>query len=185
MMDIKTYDPEQFGVLMAVGHTREHFKLSGAGIETWYRPRAISSGSDYRGDFVEMSFDQLSEAVKVPVPSCWNGPDDGLPPVGTVCEHEGRADDREWIEVKVIAHTEKRGREVAVFEYEDIVSYSTAIYFRPIRTPEQIAAEEREQGIKELMDWVLGMGESHLVRSPFPPFWAAAYDEGLRAPVKP
>lgn len=99
----------------------------------------------------------------------WNG--EGLPPVGTVCQHEGRIDDREWLEVKVIAHTEKRGYEVAVFEYEDIVTYSTARYFRPIRTPEQIAAEEREKGITEMRrQWSLG-GE----RDKFAALWDAGY----------
>jgi hypothetical protein len=37
---------------------------------------------------------------------------------------------------------------VAVFQYANIVSYSSAQYFRPIRTPEQIAADERLHNVR-------------------------------------
>ncbi len=78
----------------------------------------------------------------------WNGK--GLPPVGTVCEHYGTADDLAWLEVEVIGHGNVDGRNVALFRYGTgsprfTVSYSTANNFRPIRTPEQIAAEERSK----------------------------------------
>lgn len=83
----------------------------------------------------------------------WNGK--GLPPVGTVCEHYGTADDLAWLEVEVIGHGNVDGRNVAFFRYGTgsprfTVSYSTANNFRPIRTPEQIAAEEREKAIEEM-----------------------------------
>lgn len=83
----------------------------------------------------------------------WNG--QGLPPVGTVCEHYGTADDLAWLEVEVIGHGNVDGRNVAFFRYGTgsprfTVSYSTANNFRPIRTPEQIAAEERRNSILHL-----------------------------------
>ncbi|HBO3905367.1 TPA: hypothetical protein L4T53_004520 [Pseudomonas aeruginosa] len=83
----------------------------------------------------------------------WNG--QGLPPVGTVCEHYGTADDFAWLEVEVIGHGNVDGRNVAFFRYGTgsprfTVSYSTANNFRPIRTPEQIAADEREKAIEEM-----------------------------------
>lgn len=56
------------------------------------------------------------------------------------------------------------------------------IEFRPVSTPEQIAAEERERGVKELMDWVQAMEDNFAVRTPFRPFWQGAYDRGMRAP---
>jgi len=108
----------------------------------WYRRSGEVFEHENEGQFRSVREGQFFTIHERPAHSVWSG--EGLPPVGTVCEHEGRIDDREWTEVKVIAHTEKRGYEVAVFEYEDIVTYSTARYFRPIRTPEQIAAEERD-----------------------------------------
>ncbi|HCF3798316.1 TPA: hypothetical protein NIE45_001424 [Pseudomonas aeruginosa] len=88
-------------------------------------------------------------------PATWNG--QGLPPVGTVCEHYGTADDLAWLEVEVIGHGNVDGRNVAFFRYGTgsprfTVSYSTANNFRPIRTPEQIAAEEREKAIDAMLD---------------------------------
>lgn len=91
----------------------------------------------------------------------WNG--EGLPPVGAVCEHFGTADHTNWIEVKVIGHGHVRHHDVAFFEYMTgtkgyTVSYSTHTNFRPLRTPEQIAAEEHQAAISELAadtDWIL------------------------------
>ena len=85
----------------------------------------------------------------------WDG--DRLPPTGTVCEHFGTADHTNWIEVQVIGHGHVRFHDVAFFEYMSVtsgytVSYSTANNFRPIRTAEQIAAEEREKGIQAIQD---------------------------------
>lgn len=84
-----------------------------------------------------------------PTPS-WNG--EGLPPVGTLCEHFGTSNHTDWIEVEILGHGHVRHRDVAFFDYligtrDYTVSYSTANNFRPIRTPEQIAAEEREKAI--------------------------------------
>lgn len=80
----------------------------------------------------------------------WSG--EGLPPVGTECEYG--SDDRCWIPVKVIAH-----QVGGIYLVPQAVSQVTehgqlcigqAQYFRPIRTPEQIAAEEREKSIDEM-----------------------------------
>ncbi|EOJ0063247.1 TPA: hypothetical protein ACXI7E_000474 [Pseudomonas aeruginosa] len=92
-------------------------------------------------------------AASAPAAPNWDG--QGLPPVGTVCEHYGTADDLAWLEVEVIGHGNVDGRNVAFFRYGTgsprfTVSYSTANNFRPIRTPEQIAAEDREKAIEEM-----------------------------------
>lgn len=64
----------------------------------------------------------------------WSGT--GLPPVGVVCLHEGNMIERETrIEVTVLAHTKRLGMDVAVFQYGDAISHSTARFFHPIRTP--------------------------------------------------
>ncbi|MFU5504484.1 hypothetical protein ACM7V1_29335 [Pseudomonas aeruginosa] len=79
----------------------------------------------------------------------WDGK--GLPPVGTVCEwHE--SDGWAYTESKVAAYTDdglfvcmqKPGRRPEVLRIDNCE-------FRPIRTPEQIAAEEREKAISEML----------------------------------
>lgn len=70
----------------------------------------------------------------------------GLPPVGTVCEYFAG----EWKEVRITGHAElgicfrepgKGG--------ENYVALTAQ--FRPMRTPEQIAAEEREKAIQQML----------------------------------
>lgn len=134
-----------------------------------------------------------------PVKPAWNGPEDGLPPVGLTVEV---FDDREphfsyamhiGQRVRIVAHDvlgegDDEGTPVAVyaFNHPKGEGYHALVAgkFRPIRTAEQLAAEERERGIKELLDWVRGQPVMEH-RSPFPHVWAAMYDAGLRAPVQP
>jgi hypothetical protein len=97
--------------------------------------------------------------------STWNGTD--LPPVGTVCETAWNSHDLSYVSCKILAHDEDR----AVFrftsgkrkgEYSSETANSCngrqgeCPQFRPIRTPEQIAAEEREAAIKEIEDMLAG-----------------------------
>lgn len=78
----------------------------------------------------------------------WSG--EGLPPAGTVCET--LYDGNEWGKCIIIAHAVLPGdEEVAVFQCGFKISHSSAVYFRPIRTPEQIAAEERERAINGMV----------------------------------
>lgn len=103
----------------------------------------------------------------------WNG--EGLPPVGLKCKiPEKMACNNpflkqfEGIEVEIIAHSHSvTGSEVAVFRYqnEDGNSrYHALTYnedspnFEPIRTPEQIAADEREAAIIEMCRSITGSG---------------------------
>lgn len=90
--------------------------------------------------------------------AAWAG--EGLPPVGTVCEwkHAGQ-----WLKVEVAYLSEwlivlrdtrkadsslidSEGVEIAIDHWKE-----DAPVFRPIRTPEQIAAEEREKAIDQMM----------------------------------
>lgn len=90
-------------------------------------------------------------------PAPWNGK--GLPPVGTVCEIAGSAEffhnrHPEGVKVKIYAHfTDDRGVELAAFtdDIGQVGGVGIAKCFRQIRTPEQIAAEEREASIKAMM----------------------------------
>jgi hypothetical protein len=93
--------------------------------------------------------------------SHWTG--DGLPPVGVACEVENDIEGV-WDAVdEVLAHTEIKGVHVAVFKRDDRVFYSPDGTFRPIRTPEQIAAEEREKAIEALAVELAGHWSSEAV----------------------
>lgn len=93
-------------------------------------------------------------------PTPWNG--EGLPSVGTVCEFFSEMNDgadwhaalRSGMSVEVIAHFNTGYGEVAAFIFTDgsskQVEQAQAECFRPIKTAEQIAAEEREKAIEEM-----------------------------------
>lgn len=73
----------------------------------------------------------------------WDG--QGLPPVGTVCEYY--ADENTWRRCEIVAH--KDGQAVVWVNNAHIWASSGAS-LRPIRTPEQIAAAERESAATSL-----------------------------------
>lgn len=81
----------------------------------------------------------------------WHGK--GLPPVGTVCEYRWAG---AWRQVEVIAHWKAPADWVAIYVPLEDGAHSTecgraiADAFRPLRTPEQIAAEKRVQEIEVL-----------------------------------
>lgn len=122
----------------------------GAGIwEFW-------NGSDWQS--CEPS--RVALASMIERPSTWNG--EGLPPVGAVCEFAGGTrcqedpfdpDLMEGMEVTIIAHFKDGDSDVAAFTFNPrnlsrgnaVVEQGMHGCFRPIRTPEQIAAEEREK----------------------------------------
>lgn len=107
----------------------------------------------------------------------WTG--EGLPPVGIEIEAfmmRNMHDTYEWRRAKVV-HGGIPGseREILVFDLESTAP-AWVDEFRPIRTPEQIAAEAREAAIKE-MQAVVGTVNAH-------PF-AELYDAGYRRQVAP
>lgn len=97
-------------------------------------------------------------------PQAWTG--QGLPPVGTICEFYDESSSVDWREglengdkVKILAHYSPLGDGdmVAVFCYEieggKLTDQAVADCFRPIRpTPEQIAAEERENAVQKMIE---------------------------------
>lgn len=80
----------------------------------------------------------------------WNG--QGLPPVGMVCEVEYDTGKVLWHEAEIIHHKSDDPRFAAAIlrinHPDKLVWFSQ---FRPIRTPEQIAADEREKAIDEMV----------------------------------
>lgn len=118
----------------------------------------------------------------------WTG--EGLPPVGTVCEIRAhKLNDWSRATIKFAE------RNVIVWDWEDepalnglCTAYAHAIEIRPIRTPEQIAAEEREAAIKEAMPIIRDacafpqdMGRANIASAVV----HAMIDAGYRKQVKP
>lgn len=87
----------------------------------------------------------------------WNG--EGLPPVGAACEFQMAL--AGWVPATITAVTEKsivftrplfKDRTGLDYEntHEEILPHHALKRFRPIRTPEQIAAEARQKAINQI-----------------------------------
>ena len=98
----------------------------------------------------------------------WDG--SGLPPINTVCEYL-LAEGDEWRKCKIAAYY--FANVVAVDVLDSTAVLLRAGLFRPIKTPEQIAAEERLNAIDEMNDLILGWGVEKKML-------AALYDAGYR-----
>lgn len=119
----------------------------------------------------------------------WSG--EGLPPVGTVCEFAGGTpcpedpfdkDLKEGMQVTIIAHFKSGDFTLAAFTFDPqnpdrgMVQVEQGNFgcFRPIRTAEQIAAEERAEAIKEMITFLGGDGDE-LINT-----FGRMYDAGYR-----
>lgn len=104
-------------------------------------------------------------------PKAWSG--EGLPPVGAVCEIKRSP---KWTEVEVIAHYEGQ----AVIAFDGDVELRDHFDLRPIRTPEQTKADERERAIQAIRDEI-GYQRPQLGPCPV----AQLYDASYRKQVAP
>lgn len=111
---------------------------------------AILRGDSYHDQWDgEFDMDDSSWVVLDERPAIlpWNG--EGLPPVGVTCEFEGSVSGaKAWKQCLVIAHD----GQYAVINYKNNYSAHLPGSFRPLRTAEQIAAEEREAEIAAMID---------------------------------
>ena len=143
----------------------------------WWRV----DSSKYWGMFVP---DDAEFPLYIPRPSpAWNG--DGLPPVGEVCEalwHESR---NEWLKTKVFGvneheqpvHRWEEGPKKFDYQASPLTGFGGKPYFRPIRTPEQIAEDNRQlEAVKMFNIFCEATGASGADMSGF----HAMYDAGLR-----
>lgn len=92
-----------------------------------------------------------SECIPRPTTPQWSGK--GLPPVGTACEACFACDGFESWHKGICIFKGKNPElvDVAVIKCGEIAAmYRTCEYIRPIRTPEQIARNEREAAVNEL-----------------------------------
>jgi hypothetical protein len=140
--------------------------------------------------------ERVKQFISRPYP--WNG--EGLPPVGTVCEFAGGTpcpedpfdkDLKEGMKVKIIAHFGCGDFTLAAFTFDPenpdrgMVQVEQGNFgcFRPNRTPEQIAAEERDKASVELAGILAGHDQHIAVRDI--ELAKYLYDIGYRKQVAP
>lgn len=111
----------------------------------------------------------LSELIPRPSPA-WNG--EGLPPVGVECERSFSA--IAWKPTTICGHSVD-GVYAAFYDGDGHMGWGDNCKFRPIRTPEQIAADEREAAIDEMMQH-----SSLRARDGARQVFGALYDAGYR-----
>lgn len=120
------------------------------------------------------------DALNAPKVVEWDG--EGMPPVGSAsCEYLGAHKYDEWTVVNIFAHY---GHTVFVdfgdgWRAEDDISR-----FRPVRTAEQVAAEEREKAINEMVFGVCGCEPDGGNTTAFM-ICGFIYDSGYRKEPKP
>lgn len=99
--------------------------------------------------------DRKHDCIQRPTTPSWSG--EGLPPVGVVCEY--RCVNDKWRQVKVIAHMIEMQKDnpCAVSQLGDTgpLCIGGASSFRPIRTIEQIEADQREAQIVAIHDAIV------------------------------
>lgn len=112
----------------------------------------------------------------------WNGVD--LPPVGAECEI--KHDMLGWVRCEIVAHKymDDNGKAHAIAWIDgNTLDQSQGIRFRPIRTPEQIALDERDKASVELAGILAGHDQHIAVRDI--EMAKYLYDIGYRKQVKP
>lgn len=122
---------------------------------------------EYSGLSNKYAMDHLRNAVKRPTE--WDG--SGVPPVGTVCEYLW-SEGNEWRKCEVVAYY--FANVVAVDVLDSAAVLVQPMMVRPIKTPEQIAAEERLDAIDEMV--VLAQHSGSI----FKDVMSALYDAGYR-----
>lgn len=132
----------------------EHKKHSG-----WYRRRGEVFEHENHGQFRAVREGQFFTVHTKPE---WNG--EGLPPVDTFCERS--INPSTWKLTRICGHSTD-GVYAAFYDGDGLMGWDDDCKFRPIRTPEQIAEEERIAGLNEMIrhmkDHPLGThGVSHL-----------------------
>lgn len=102
------------------------------------RPGYCGIQCDYNGYHVFTKYWTWHER-----PASWN--DEGLPPVGTRCVFDGE-------EGEIVAHVISNSKSSAIIQLDDDWWPADAEELSPLRTPEQIAAEERESEVQHVIN---------------------------------
>ncbi len=145
-----------------------HYHI-GEDINPWRKIEGTVAYEHYRGKWLRVnSFNEgCMPGYYVPIPQeTWDG--QGLPPVGTNCEY--RSNDG-WLQCEVVAH---RNNAAVVLNHHYEADFVPPQDLRPLLTPEQIAAEEREAGISDMQTITDGAGPTVYAKL------SALYDAGYR-----
>ena len=103
---------------------------------------SVVSASLYNGET------KPSDLIELPKKQeAWDG--EGLPPVNCFCETLDEDADC-WVKVEIYAHTEFMGEAHACAKNGTDMFYGLAREFRPIKTAEQLAEEEKVAAIAEM-----------------------------------
>lgn len=121
-----------------------------------------------------------------PHPDRWNG--DGPPPVGTVCEVLWNESRLEYFKTKVFGinehgqpiHRFEEGPKKYEFQADVLRTASGTQVFMPLKTPEQIAAEERLGHIATLVQHICADGAFDVDDPEVTAAAAKIYDAGYR-----
>lgn len=151
-----------------------HYHI-GDDINPWRKIKDTVAYERYRGKWLKVnSFNEgCMPDYYVPIPQeTWDG--QGLPPVGTVCEVKHR--DIGWVRCEIVAHKSFScgGLTHAIaWIDENTLDQSQGLRFRQLRTPEQIAAEEREKAVGDMAMSIQGVPYQY-------PTLYALFDAGYR-----
>ncbi|BFG81880.1 hypothetical protein [Pseudomonas phage PP21] len=151
-----------------------HYHI-GDDINPWRRIKDTVAYEHYRGKWLMVnSFNKgCMPDYYVPIPQkSWDGK--GLPPVGTVCEYKYT----HWPEYHQCEIRYISAASLIAYDHGQEQYYRTCdMLFRPIRTPEQIAAEEREKAVGDMAMSIQGVPYQY-------PTLYALYDAGYRKRVE-
>lgn len=166
--------PEWANAVIASKDGQEFYVSQFGGISARQRVGYSEVDHDHSADMIEPHCWTLIDTRQ----ATWTG--EGLPPVGTVCERNIARSD--WCKTKILAVTPEGGN-VAYQDMAGQLGWSgCASSFRPIRTPAQLAAEEREKAIEFMMQMTSSLGHSDVSKKIL---FGELYDKGLRFEVKP
>ena len=128
-----------------------------------YRPHWRKSG--FYCDLGLEAFGWIKDTYPSPISECierpkkqeaWDGV--GLPPVNCFCETLDEDADC-WVKVEIYAHTEFMGETHACAKNGTDMFYGLAREFRPIKTAEQLADEEKVEAIAEMRAVVIAASD--------------------------
>ena len=142
-MDINWDEAPEGATHYCIGSTHDTVwrDLSGVDAKYWYQ----GEWHDHHGVSSEFCL-KYGVFEERPTQQAWDGK--GLPPVGTVCECQN--DELKWLEGTIVHVGIHGSTKLAVMQTKEEILYGEVGEFRPIKTKEQIAAEEREKAIEEM-----------------------------------
>ncbi|MGF7197554.1 hypothetical protein FHW81_002679 [Pseudomonas sp. RC10-4-2] len=119
------------------------------------RPSDYMSREGYEGEGEDGSYHVFSEFWEW-IDKPWDG--QGLPPLGIEAEVIWDSTDVAYYRAKILAHDEDRvvfrwceGESKGQYGSYAVLNFGILPTFRPLRTPEQSAAEEREKAINQMI----------------------------------